>query len=148
MCMFFVFSISMVVGFIVGSHYRTMTQKDIIHQCKKDSLELTFKGTFTYPQLHNKGVVDSSRILFKNPILGYVKTPNKAVMIASAFISQEFGPPCSIGLDKYELFLCDSLWIISGNITINGKREIITVEIDKTSGSIWRMDKYNYEQAP
>ena len=136
------FSLSLLLGHIVGFYSGVIPQKDVSHRCHPDSLEVTCKGNFVYPQVSEN---DMEYSILKPPVkpsLGYIRKPSQAVNIANAVISQEYGIPCSMGLDKYELYLCDDLWIVSGCVNINGNDTIVTVEIDKTTGHIWRVDKY------
>ena len=139
-------------GFVIGmiSHYSAShvlggkTTQGIRHLCEKDSFELVYKGAFSKGQVTDEMISPySTDIFYRKPLNGYINTPHSAVRIATALITQEYGNPCTIGITNYELYICDSLWIVKGKAKINNTDATLVVEINKNNGQIWRIDKYD-----
>ena len=136
------FTISMIVGYMLGISIWRNDTNDSFHKCEKDSLELMFNGAITRSQLEKKGVINNSESFRKKSPQGYVNTPFKAVRIANAVIKQEYGTPCRIGLQKYKIFLCDGFWIVKSETKMEGNKATIIVVINKMTGRICRINKY------
>lgn len=136
------FTISMIVGYVMGIPKCRNDSNGSFHKCETDSLELMTNGAITWSQLKEKGMVNNSESFRKKSPQGYVSTPAKAAKIANAVITQEYGAPCQIGLEKYEIFLCDSLWIVKSEANMDVHKATIVVVINKMTGRIWRIDKY------
>ncbi len=140
------FIFSMTVGYLAGIPVGRNDTNDCLHKCEMDSLELNFDGTISRSQLEENGMINNSDLFRRRPPQGYVNAPAKAVRIANAVITQEYGVPCRIGMEKYKIFLCDSLWIVKSETNTDGHKATIIVEVNKMTGRIWRIDKYVHEK--
>lgn len=141
------FTLSMIVGYTIKIPiWRNDDTNDSFHRCEKDSLELMFNGTISRSQLEDKGMINNIKSFREKSPQGYVNTPAKAIRIAIAVITQEYGVPCRIGLEKYKIYSCDSLWIVKSEANISGQKVTIIVEINKMTGRIWRIDKYIHQR--
>ena len=136
------FILSMIVGYLTGIHIWRNDTNGGLHKCELDSLELMFNGAIDRSQLVEKGMISNSELFRKKSPQGYINSPGKAVRIANAVIKQEYGVPCRIGIEKYKIFLCDSLWIVKSEAYLDGKKTTVIVEVNKMTGRIWRIDKY------
>lgn len=136
------FVISMAAGYTVRYVLAMNSRYGTKHSCDKDSFEMVFRGVADESQAGEGGPPASDELFYRRPLLGYVRKPHSAVRIATALITQDYGAPCNIGIREYELYLCDSLWVVKCNAVIEGTPAELVVEINKESGRIWRIDKY------
>ena len=135
------FTLSMIVGYIIKIPlWRNDDTNGSFHRCETDSLELMFNGPSSRSQLEEKGMINNIESFRAKPPQGYVNTPAKAIRIAIAVITQEYGIPCRIGLEKYKIYSCDSLWIVKSKANMKGQKVSIIAVINKMTGRILRID--------